>query len=70
MRDTILNTIAILAIAAFLGFATFTLVTIGKQSHPSEACKEDEAWIATPDGNYQDAHGVTRACIPLDDLGR
>jgi hypothetical protein len=38
---------------------------------PSPDCEEDEAWTAVPYGtvdSFEDAHGVNRACVHLEEL--
>lgn len=71
MRDTIYNAIAAFVILTIAVGFVFGLVSMGKRWHAAEACQEDEAWIAvdhnTPNA-FVDSHGVTRACINIDDM--
>lgn len=60
-----------IAAAIILGAAFYATLSIGKSFHAAEACVEDEAWIAvdyqTP-GAFVDSHGVTRACVNVEEI--
>ena len=60
-----------IVIAILVGTVFYGLVSMGKRWHAAEACLEDEAWIAvdhnTP-GAFVDSHGVTRACVTVEEL--
>ena len=59
------------AIAIIVGTVFYGMTAMGKRWHAAEGCTEDEAWIAvdyqTP-GAFEDSHGVTRACVNIEEI--
>lgn len=71
MKDTLLNLLVGVVIVAILAGTIMGLLAMGKRWHAAEACMEDEAWVAVhfeTEGAFEDSHGVTRACVNVEEL--
>ena len=72
MRDSIYNTFVMVLIAMVVIGLAYGLISLGKRWHAAEGCREDEAWVAVHHNtpmSFVDSHGVTRACVNIEELG-